>query len=303
MRRRLQGAEVVENLPVVVHDAVAFAFGMEYGRQPFVVGAREDIAVAESADVALFHAGKKPVEPVVEVVAAALAQGHAHAEADDAAHAGFDAVVEHAAQVLLGVVDERQDGREPHDGGDAGVAQGFQRPEALARGADVGFYPAAEGLVAGGEGHLHHALGLAVDAAQQVEVAQHAGRLGDEREAEAVAVGQLQGPADKAELLFERNVWVGHRAGAQHAAGAPATERLFEQFRGVGLDLYVVERVGETVAGAARVAVDAAVGAAAVEVHAVLRRQDRPGLDRVHGYSSPSRASGATSSDENCPAR
>lgn len=117
MRRRLQGAEVVENLPVVVHDAVAFAFGMEYGRQPFVVGAREGIAVAESADVALFHAGKKPVEPVVEVVAAALAQGHAHAEADDAAHAGFDAVVEHAAQVLLGVVDERQDGREPHGNG------------------------------------------------------------------------------------------------------------------------------------------------------------------------------------------
>ena len=85
----------------------------------------------------------------------------------------------------------------------------------------------------------------------------------------------LQRAPGQVALLFQRLVRVVHRAGADGPPDALAGQGVLQQFHRVHLDQHVLE-ILDPVAIAARVAVDALVLAASIEVHVVL--QPEPGI-------------------------
>lgn len=74
----------------VVEDAVFGASAVKEGHQVCVIGAGNLVLIAIGADVALLHAWEKTVELGVKIFAIAFTQGHADAEAEDAADLGSD---------------------------------------------------------------------------------------------------------------------------------------------------------------------------------------------------------------------
>ncbi len=110
---------------------------------------------------------------------------------------------------------------------------------------------------------------------------------------EAKTQQNLQGFGGQAVLELGARVGVAHRAKPDRAFDALAPQLFFEQLDGVYFYLHILE-VFDTVAQAARIAVNALVLAAAVEVHIVAQAKDRVvaggcehgfGLDFVvHGW-------------------
>ena len=90
------------------------------------------------------------------------------------------------------------------------------------------------------------------------------------------------------------HVGVRHGAGADHAPFPFRPQGIFQQLRRVALHLDILERMGELVAPAPAVAVNTAVGAAPVDVHAapspaagqyslgIHKMHDRPLLHRQY---------------------
>lgn len=60
---------------------------------------------------------KQPVQLPVEIFPVPVPQGQSHAETDDAVYLCFQAHVQNAGNIVLGIIDKGQDGREPHHGG------------------------------------------------------------------------------------------------------------------------------------------------------------------------------------------
>ena len=102
------------------------------------VGTGALITLSEGADVPLLHAGEVLVQLRVKILAVAVPQGDAHAEVDDDLHPRIKAVVQQAPEVFLRVIDEGQNGAQPHAGVDAVFPHGPQYLEALPGGADIG---------------------------------------------------------------------------------------------------------------------------------------------------------------------
>ena len=208
------------------------------------------------------------VERGIEILAVPFAQGKPYAEADDCLDPRTDAVIHDSVDVFGGVVYEWQERAEPYDRGDSLVAARAQDLKAAARGAYPRLDNPAEPVVRRGERHLHDGFCRAVDMRKDVKVAEHEIRFGLYGHPETMTVDYLQASPHEAQLLFRRDVGVAHRAGSYHAAAAFFPQGLLQKLRCIPLDLNVLEGVLELVAAAPRVAVDAAVGAAAVDVHA-----------------------------------
>lgn len=68
------------------------------------------------------------------------------------------------------------------------------------------------------------------------------------------------------------HVWVAHGAGSDYALISFRTKGTFQELRCILLHFYIFKIVGEVVAFASAVAVNAAVGAAAIEIHTVVGR-------------------------------
>ncbi|MPN17137.1 hypothetical protein SDC9_164487 [bioreactor metagenome] len=77
-----------------------------------------------------------------------------------------------------------------------------------------------ERFVIGGQRGLHHAFGAAVDLFQEVEVAQEPCGFGQNREAESVALDDLDALPRDLQLRLQRNIGIAHRPGADHAGPA-----------------------------------------------------------------------------------
>ena len=105
------------------------------------------VAVAESADVAPLQAGEVLIQLAVEVLPVALAQRYAETEAEHAAHSRVNAVVEKTEEILFGVVDERQDGRQPDHSGNARIPHHLEHFEAAPGRADIRLNHTAQSLV------------------------------------------------------------------------------------------------------------------------------------------------------------
>lgn len=178
--------------------------------------ARQLVGVAVPLDVALLHARKVPVQRLVEVFPAALAERQTHVKADDPPHAHADAFLQDRRDVFLRIVDERQNGRQPHDRRDAARAHGFQHLDAPLRVADIRLEDRAQLIVIGRERHLHHALGGLVDLVEQVDVAEDAVGLRLDRKAEAVVPNDFEAFAREPKFFFTVHVGIGHGASADH---------------------------------------------------------------------------------------
>ena len=116
------------------------------------------------------QAREVPVQLLIIILPVPLPQGHPHTEADDPPHLCPDAVFQDSLDILFGVVEEGQYGRKPHHRGDELVPQDFQHLGPPPGGAHIGLQDPAQLLVIGGQGHLHHAFRLLVDALQQIQV-------------------------------------------------------------------------------------------------------------------------------------
>ncbi len=266
----------------LVQDAVLLADRMKQRHERRVIRAHDLVGVAVGIRIAGAKPREMPVERGIEVFAVPLPQRHADAEAHDALHSGFDAVPQQTEEVFLRVVDEGQKGRQPHDRRDAGITHGTEHLEAARGRADIGLEDAAEAFVAGRQRHLHDCLRLPVDMRQQFNVPQHQIGFCQHCSPEAVGINQFKASARQAKLLLDRHIGVTHRAGADHASAAFPSEGFREQLRCVRLDGDILKGHGRQVAFAAAVAVDAAVRAAAVEIHAVFCGQNRFRLDLMH---------------------
>lgn len=247
-----------------MHDALCGASIMKQPHKPTVVEAGDHIAVAVFIGIPLLHTGEMPLQLAVKVLPAALAQSQPHTETDDAANPRLRAVIQYGGDILLRVVDKRQDGGEPDDCWYPGFAQLFERLKAFLRSAYVRLDFPAKLLVAGGERHLHHTLAPFVYLLQQIQVTQQTGRLGDDGKAKAVPADQGERAPDVSCLHLQRDIGIRHGAGPDHTFLPPAPERRLKQLYGVLLDLDILKIMLHAVTAAARIAVYTAVRAAAV---------------------------------------
>ena len=233
-----------------MHHAVLLTKGVIETHELGIARAGVFIGKTEGADVLLLHAGKQPVELRKEVFAVPLAERYSHAEADDALDLRFGAIAQNAENVFLRVVDKRQNGGEPHNRGDPGLAELLQRGEAGGGGADIRLQLPAKRLVVCCKRHLHHAFCPLVDGLQEINIAQHAVGFCLQREAKAVPERERERAADIAELRFKRDVGVSHCAGAEHAGTALASERVFQKRESIFFDFNILESVIHMIAAA-----------------------------------------------------
>ena len=234
----------------------------------------QHIGIAVDRDVSLLQSGKMPVKGGVVILPIALAQRHSHAEAENSPDSRVRAGIQNAKKVLLRVVEKGKDRTEPDHRRNAFVPHGFQHLDPFRRCGDMRLDDFAERFVERGQRHLHHAFCLLVNALQQRKVAEDTRRFGENRQSEAVALDDGQTATGETELLLDVQVGVAHRPGADHAAAFLFAKRLLQQLRRVDFDLDVLKFVRHAVAFASGVAVNAAVRAAAVEVHPVFGREN-----------------------------
>ena len=91
-------------------DTVLVTFSPEYPFQPGCIGAGQYIGIAVAADIARLQPREMTVQGSVKLVPVSLPQGQAHAKMDDPLHPGIGAEAHDAADIFLGIVEERQNG-------------------------------------------------------------------------------------------------------------------------------------------------------------------------------------------------
>lgn len=226
------------------------------------------IGVPIGIHILLLQAGEVPVQRLVVILPVAVPKRHAHAEANDPLYPDPHTFRQDLPHILRAVVDKGQDRAQPHDGGDAvflHLLQHFDPPLGVAH---MGLYDPAEIVVVGRQGHLHHAFRPFVDLVQQINVPENPVGLGLDGRAEAVFQDDLQALSGQSQALLAVHIGVRHGASADHALFPFQLQGFFQQLRRVLLHFDILEGMGELVASAPAVAVDAAMGAAPVDVHA-----------------------------------
>ena len=121
---------------------------------------------------------------------------------------------------------------------------------------------------------------------EKLQIAQHEIRFCDHGRAEAVSLQKLQTLPCQLQFFFAGLIRVAHRSGGNDDAFSPFFQNVLQQRGRVALHLNILKRVRELIAFAPAVAVDAAVRAPAVEVHAVLPGQKGFRVDKMHTNSS-----------------
>ena len=247
------------------------------------------VAVPVSADIPPFHAGEKPVKLPVKIFPVPVPQGKPHTEAYNTLYPGLDAVVKDAGKVFPCVVDKGQERAEPYHCGDSLFPENLQGFKPFPGGAHIRLQFPAQPFVKGGEGHLHHGFGAAVDFFEKIQIPQHQGGFCNYRKAETVAVNQLKGFPGEQEFFFQGHIGVAHGAGSYHAFFTLPLEGFFQKFKGIFFYSHIFKQVVNVVTAAPGIAVNAAVGAAPVQVHSVLRGKNTFCLNIMHGLTSVKR--------------
>ena len=235
---------------------------------------RADAFVGQAVLPGVFplQARKMPIQGLIKILPAAFPQGNAHVPAEYALNARIEAEFQQAPEVFLRVVQKGQNGRNPRHGFNARAGHLLQRPGPPPGATDAGFQNFAQFFVAGGQGHLSHALALPGDALKQIQIFQYPVGFGLNAQPEAPPGNDFVAPAGKAALGFQREIRVAHGPGMNHAPALFSAQGPVQQFRGVFLHGHVFKGMIHAVADAAAVALNAAVSAATVNIHAVKRR-------------------------------
>lgn len=239
------------------------------------MGAINHVRIAEAFLISFLQARKAgvagggTVKGGVKIFAVSFPQGKPDSKTDDCLYAGAGTVINNAFNIFPGVIYEWKQGTEPDDRRNSCVTASLQNLEAAAGGADTGFYDFAECVISSGQRHLNDGLCLFVYPGQDIKVAQYKVRFCYEACAKIVAINYFKTAAHKSKLFFQWNVWVAHGAGSNHTAFAFFTQGLSQQFGRVLLYFNIFKSMGKLIALTAGVAVNTAVGTAAVDVHAV----------------------------------
>lgn len=192
-------------------------------------GTGKFISVSVTADVPLFHAGEKPVKLAVKIFPVPVPQGKPHTKADNTLYPGLGTVVKDAGKVFLCVVDKGQERAEPYHRGDSLFPENLQGFKPFPGGAHIRLQFSAQSFVKGGDGHLHHGFGAAVDFFEKIQITQHQGGFCNHRKAETVAVNQLKGFPGKQKFFFQGHIGVAHGAGSYHALFTLPFEGFFQK--------------------------------------------------------------------------
>lgn len=124
----------------------------------------------------------------------------------------------------------------------------------------------------GRQRHLYDAFCLFIDAFQQIQIPQDPVGFRLDRQTKSVTVDEFQTPSGQLQFFFAMHIRVGHCSGADHTLAPLGAKGSLQQFRRVLLHFDVLERMGESVALAPGIAINAAMGTAAVQIHSVLGR-------------------------------
>ena len=92
----------------------------------------------------------------------------------------------------------------------------------------------------------------------------------------------FQGASGKPDLRLQRHIWIIHGTGADGADDSFPGQLTPQQVDGIGLNQHIMVEIFDLVALGARVAVDALVLAAAVQVHVVVEPEPFVGPFDTH---------------------
>ena len=178
--------------------------------------------------------------------------------------------------VLFGVADKGQDRHHGNPGVDSGICQGAHGRKTGRGGRRAGFDLPGKIIIRGGDRKTDGGVDL-VDLCQQVDIAEDQVGLGDDMDGEVVFGDHFQGPAAKLVFAFDRHIGIVHRAKTNGAAHPLAGQGIGQQINSVDFDMDI-GKILDLVALGARVAVDALVLAAPVQVHIVFQAEVGIGL-------------------------
>ena len=260
----------------------------------------------------MFEAGEGAVELPVKVGALAVAHGQAE-RGIDKRHARLFCAAHKRQDVLLAVRDPREHGHEQDAGGQAGVRQARERIQPGGGGGRMRLDDPGERVVRRGDGQLAQHGRSCVDLAEHVGVPADQVAFGGDGHAEAVGRKQLERVPRELFGALERVVRVAHRAGGHHARPGLAAQVVADDAQRVLLGVHGVKIV-VAVTFRAAVAVDAAVRAAAVDIHIIARTEPacavfgvcdngfrRDGLHERHRLSKGMRIVYQKNADSGCP--
>ena len=211
-------------------------------------------------------------------------------------HARLFRTAHHRADAVRAVGQPRQHRHEQDTGRQTRLGQPRERLQPCRGQRRVRLEPARQRIVCGGDGQLAQHGRVLLYRAQNVNIAADEAAFRDDRHAEAVFRKQRECAACQPLGALVRIIRIAHRAGADNAGVLLAAQLVPQQQERVLLGVNMVEIV-VAVALRAAVAVNAAVRAAAVQIHVPVRAepvlraflpcQQRFCGDGVHGRTLP----------------
>ena len=156
------------------------------------------------------------VQSIVIVFSVSVTQGEPHTKTYNTLDISFDTRIENSSEVLLRVIDIRQDWRQPYDCRNAAFLHLHENLDPPLRGADVRLDDFTEVFIVCGECHLDHTFRLPINFVKQVNVLQYTVRLRLDGCAEPVLQYDFQTLPGQAQLLFAVHVRIRHSAGPYH---------------------------------------------------------------------------------------
>jgi hypothetical protein len=178
--------------------------------------------------------------------------------------------------IIFSIFDKRQNRHQRDTGQDAVRGQRLHRAKSLRHGRRARLDLFTQRVVGRRDRETDGRI-LAADVAQRVQVAQNERALGDDVNGKAKLGNHAQRLAGQIARGFQRHIGIVHRAGADRAPDPLARQFLAQQINRVSLD-QDVGKIVDPVALAARIAIDALMLAAPIQVHGVLDAEPGIGL-------------------------
>ena len=114
--------------------------------------------------------GKQPIQLFIKIFPVSVAESQSHAEADNSVDFCFNAHIQNPGNIIFGVVNKGQNGREPYHRRYSGITHFFQDFISFPCGAYMGLQLFAQFFIKGGQCHLHHTFCAVVYFLQKIQI-------------------------------------------------------------------------------------------------------------------------------------
>ena len=216
------------------------------------------------------------VQLCVEVFPLSIPAGHPH-PGEDVGGTGFGSFFHNGGDILLSILDERQDGHHGDAGLDAVIRQHAHGFQPRGRAGGIGFHFGCQVVIRRGDGEADGGVDL-VDALDGLQVLEHQVAFGDNVDGEAELRDHFQRATHQVDLSLQGHIGVVHRAQTDDALDPLAGEFLAQQLDGVVLDQHLAVEILNLVALRTAIAIYAPVHAPSIKVHVVFQPEIRVGL-------------------------